>query len=826
MDRKTRIARRSHTASPRSISLAELLEARRMLAEISSLDLEGASFDGSVLVDNGYRYPHTGEGRSYIVAGPARSGSNSLRMYLGANTSMKQREEYYISQSAWQPGQTRWMGMSMQVPAGMPAGDSFFIVSQLLFQSQESSPPIHMTVENINGQLHYILKNLGPNNVSRGRWTTPANPGQWKDFVFHIKASAGSDGFLKAWVNGQVWADYTGPTIKNGSKQSTTRIGIYKGPDDSTHNMYYDEIRVHDANSSYSQVAPGGGQQPPPPQPSAPAAPSGLIASAASSSQINLSWTDNSNNEQSFEIQYKKSSTTTWLALATTGANVESRSASGLDAGTSYDFRIRAVNTDGSSAWSNTATATTQTNPTPPPTNEPGPNIATSGTISAFSSQQTGNEAAKAIDGITGDDTNRWSANGYPQWIEVDLGSEQILTGTGLDTFENRAYRFKVEARTASGTYATIVDRTTNSAAGPITDVLATSVMARFVRLTVTGASGYTGTWASIREFKIFGDDETNPPPPSGDDNLALNKPVTASASDGNVPANAVDGIDNTDDNRWSANGYPQWLEVDLGSDSTIGGTEVVSVAGRAYKFKVEARTASGAWETVVDRTASTTASPIADTFTPVTARYVRLTVTGASGYTGSWVSIREFKVFGDGGTTTPPPPSGTTALAAMDDSFVRGGSYASENYGGLAALTVKNDSNDAYDRQAYMKFDVSPFSSAVSSARLKFKVTGTDADTATTNYQVLLVSNDTWTEDGLTWNNKPATSTLLGTLSGITLGQVVDLDVTSAVNGQLADGKFSLAIIQVETGSKRILGIGSKESATAADHPTLVITP
>ena len=40
----------------------------------------------------------------------------------------------------------------------------------------------------------------------------------------------------------------------------------------------------------------------------APAAPSGLTASAASSSQINLSWTDNSNNETGFKIDQATSS--------------------------------------------------------------------------------------------------------------------------------------------------------------------------------------------------------------------------------------------------------------------------------------------------------------------------------------------------------------------------------------------------------------------------------------------------------------------------------------------------------------------------------------
>lgn len=143
--------------------------------------------------------------------------------------------------------------------------------------------------------------------------------------------------------------------------------------------------------------------------------------------------------------------------------------------------------------------------------------------------------------------------------------------------------------------------------------------------------------------------------------NLALNKSVTFSSEqleDGNMnyAANAVDGDVTT---RWS-NGRdqlrPQWIEVDLGSVKSIYKTELVFFNDRAYQFTVEVRTeAEGALTQVVDRTASTTPgtvdAPVADEFGPVNARYVRLTVTGASGYTGDWTSVMEFRVFGSGAT-------------------------------------------------------------------------------------------------------------------------------------------------------------------------------
>src|SRR6185436_6439139 len=75
-----------------------------------------------------------------------------------------------------------------------------------------------------------------------------------------------------------------------------------------------------------------------------PAAPSGLTATAVSSTQINLSWTDNANNESGFRIERKTGAGGTYAEIATVGANVTSYSNTGLSAGTTYYYRVRAYN--------------------------------------------------------------------------------------------------------------------------------------------------------------------------------------------------------------------------------------------------------------------------------------------------------------------------------------------------------------------------------------------------------------------------------------------------------------------------------------------------
>ena len=89
-----------------------------------------------------------------------------------------------------------------------------------------------------------------------------------------------------------------------------------------------------------------------------PATPSNLIATAISSSQIDLSWTDNSNDETGFKI-YRSTDGVSFLWYYTPGANTTSLSDTGRTAGTTYYYRVLSYNANGISDFSNTASATT-----------------------------------------------------------------------------------------------------------------------------------------------------------------------------------------------------------------------------------------------------------------------------------------------------------------------------------------------------------------------------------------------------------------------------------------------------------------------------------
>lgn len=114
-------------------------------------------------------------------------------------------------------------------------------------------------------------------------------------------------------------------------------------------------------NCGKSESTSGGAipsASPPPPTLTSPQSPGNLAASAMSSSQIQLTWTDYAANESQFQVERSP----TGLSFSTIGsvaANVNTLTDSGLAAGSSYWYRVRAVNAAGASGYSNVAGAST-----------------------------------------------------------------------------------------------------------------------------------------------------------------------------------------------------------------------------------------------------------------------------------------------------------------------------------------------------------------------------------------------------------------------------------------------------------------------------------
>jgi poly(beta-D-mannuronate) lyase len=96
------------------------------------------------------------------------------------------------------------------------------------------------------------------------------------------------------------------------------------------------------------------------PVPTVPNTPSGLAASVMSCSQINLTWTDNANNETGYIV-----TNSTTGAVVNLPADSKSCAVTGLAVSTTYNFTVSAVNSIGSSINNPTVSATTLASCTP-----------------------------------------------------------------------------------------------------------------------------------------------------------------------------------------------------------------------------------------------------------------------------------------------------------------------------------------------------------------------------------------------------------------------------------------------------------------------------
>ena len=99
--------------------------------------------------------------------------------------------------------------------------------------------------------------------VTEAQWNLGAiAKGSWTDFVVYAKWSFGSDGILRVWKNGVKVIERLGPNFVNDFSSPFIRFGIYKSwwnrekpSPANTLIAYFDEVRIGDGNSSYTEVA-------------------------------------------------------------------------------------------------------------------------------------------------------------------------------------------------------------------------------------------------------------------------------------------------------------------------------------------------------------------------------------------------------------------------------------------------------------------------------------------------------------------------------------------------------------------------------------------
>ncbi len=194
-----------------------------------------------------------------------------------------------------------------------------------------------------------------------------------------------------------------------------------------------------------------------------PLAPSGLGAQAVSATQINLTWTDNSTNETGFAVERAPDAggvPGTFAQIATVGANATVYNNTGLTPSTAYWYRVRASNGGGSSAYSNTGTATTLSGKPAAPTVLTA--TASSATVIALawtdnSTDETGFLVERAPD-------NAGVAGTYVQIASLGV-NVKAYNNTGLTPSTKYWYRVRAAGTVANSDYTNEATATTLSGA-------------------------------------------------------------------------------------------------------------------------------------------------------------------------------------------------------------------------------------------------------------------------------------------------------------------------------------------------------------------------
>ena len=195
---------------------------------------------------------------------------------------------------------------------------------------------------------------------------------------------------------------------------------------------------IADDKEAIASLYPSDGQEPPPA--GGPAAPTGLAARLEGNTSVVLTWTDKSNDETGFRVE-RKINSGKFREILSLPAGTTTATVTGLQAGTTYGFRVRAVNGDGFSGYSNTASVTIPaTPPLTAPTNLVA--VAHSGTEVYLSWRET-------AQGETNFRIERSTAGGAFQEVGTAPANAQGALITGLTP--GVSYTFRVRAAGAAG---------------------------------------------------------------------------------------------------------------------------------------------------------------------------------------------------------------------------------------------------------------------------------------------------------------------------------------------------------------------------------------
>ncbi|WP_309121564.1 discoidin domain-containing protein [Paenibacillus sp.] len=379
---------------------------------------------------------------------------------------------------------------------------------------------------------------------------------------------------------------------------------------------------------------------------------------------------------------------------------------------------------------------------------------------------------------IDDDLTTFFSAQGYGQWVQYDLGESTSIDGVSLAWYQGdvRSFAFTILASEDGETWTEAYAGSSNGTLLELEAHAFPAVEARYVR--IVGYGNSSNQWMSITEARLHTEAGVWP------------------AFETRAPV--LERVELTAEYERSA----------VGETGRLGVSGILSDGGEADLAQAQVRYGSS--------DASVAAVGVDGELTFVGAGEATLYVVVES-------ADRRLKY--DRLTVQVVDPNTRLPVA---DAFVRGGSYGDDRYGTSSGMTLKQDANADFYREAYLAIDVGAIDGPLEAATLYIYASvsdqGTGAGASGHAIDVHALAGE-WQEHTVTWNTRP---TVLEKLASVGIDDVfqwraieLPVEAVEAAEG----GRLDVALRHVApAGNRYAVSVRSREHATYG--PYLVLTP
>ena len=521
----------------------------------------------------------------------------------------------------------------------------------------------------------------------------------------------------------------------------------------------------------------------------APSQPGSLTATAASATQVNLTWTASTDNVGVTGYQITRNGAPTPIVVSGT---TTSYSDTGLTASTTYNYSVVAVDAAGNKSTAATASATT------PPASGGGGTFTFAPTDDAYVTSTSPTATSGAAARLTVDNspaTNtvlKFTVAGLPTGCSVTSARLQLTVGDSID--DKSPYGGDLYGSADNNwTQGTVTWNTQPAAAATKTSSVATAV-----------ALSTAYTWNAT---------------PLVTGNGTVTMVVKSTSSDGARYYSTEGG---------SAAQDPV-LTVVCGSGGGTTDTTPPSTPPNLTATAASSTQVNLAWEASTDNVGVTGYQVTRNGGTPVTVAgtarsFTDTGLTASTTYNYSVVAVDAAGNKSTAATASATTPAGggtggaTFTFAPTDDAYVDS-SAPTATSGTSARLTADNSPQV----NTVLRFNVTGLTSGctVTSAKLRLTVGSSTDDKSPYGGDLYGANNTTWTESTVTWNSQPlaAATKTSSVATAVALSTAYTWDATPLVTG---NGAVSMVLKSTSGDGARYY---SKDGNTAAQAPKLTIT-